>query len=169
MIQFKLLGQSFPRPSVFIPRTNFIFIGFLQETRPTSYYFIFLAFCTAHIKLPGSESDRKRYSAQIEAKINTHKEKAVTLLNSILWENFIYPSNWRRKEQECRSGSKVCHFVAHHSYKCDLQTDSTAVTGLNPDYISQITAVVLRVTADMRLATAYKMQDTHYVIKYVGF
>lgn len=39
-----VFSQYFPDSCEFIPRTNFISTGFLQETRPTSYYSIFLTF-----------------------------------------------------------------------------------------------------------------------------
>lgn len=61
MIQKNVFSQYFPDCYGLIPRSNFIFIGFLQEARPASYYFIFLTFSNtlAHIRLTGSVSDRE--------------------------------------------------------------------------------------------------------------
>lgn len=56
MIQKNVFSQYFPDCCGLTPRSNFIFIGFLQEARPASYYFIFLTFSIimAHIKFTGS-------------------------------------------------------------------------------------------------------------------
>lgn len=61
VIQKNVFSQYFPDCYGLIPRSNFIFIGFLQEARPASYYFIFLTFSNsmAHIRLTGSVSDRE--------------------------------------------------------------------------------------------------------------
>lgn len=63
MIQKNVFSQYFPDCCGLITRSNFIFIGFLQEARPASYYFIFLTFsiAMAHIKFTGSVSDREEF------------------------------------------------------------------------------------------------------------
>lgn len=78
MIQKNVFSQYFPDCCGLIPRSNFIFIGFLQEARPASYYFIFLTFSItmAHIKFTGSVSDRRVYSVQCESNTNNAQSRS---------------------------------------------------------------------------------------------